>query len=231
MRELSDGEIPVVETGPGRGHRRGIRRQGGRIARLQRHGCVNGGALWQHPHRLRPGGNRGASRDPDPCWAGGASRDRQHEQRAHRDQQQQQRRPPTPTPGGRQSHGRGNSGWRLMSSCLDATCQGFRCSCAGTGVGAVARMKRSSAATTAAASSGEACGATMDRSGRRFTVDEGNERGPPNAAVGRMSCLRETLRSYETRPPQFPHRYASERAGSIVRQPCLSWLYWTTTPC
>jgi len=40
----------------------------------------------------------------------------------------------------------------------------------GAGVGAVSRMKRSSAATTAAASSGEAVGAMISSFGRRLTI-------------------------------------------------------------
>src|SRR5215217_2356212 len=51
-----------------------------------------------------------------------------------------------------------------------ARCHGLRRGSGGTGGGAVSRMKRSRAAATAAASSGDALGATISSLGRRFTT-------------------------------------------------------------
>jgi hypothetical protein len=70
-----------------------------------------------------------------------------------------------------QAHGAGSSGARLTASCSAARCHGFRRGAGGAGRGAVSRMNCSRAATTAAASSGLAVGATMLSFGRRFTVE------------------------------------------------------------
>ena len=59
-------------------------------------------------------------------------------------------------------------GPRSTASSRAASSQALGRSGAAAGVGAVSRMKRSSAATTAAASSGEADGATICSWGRRF---------------------------------------------------------------
>ncbi len=68
-----------------------------------------------------------------------------------------------------QSQGGGSPGARATPSRSAASCHGLRLSSGGAGTGAVSRMNRSSAATTAAASSGDALGATMVSFGRRFT--------------------------------------------------------------
>ena len=70
---------------------------------------------------------------------------------------------------GVEPHGTGSAGWRATPSCSAAVCHGSRCAAAGTGTGAVSRMKRSTAATTAAASSGSTFGAMIEGLGRRFT--------------------------------------------------------------
>jgi hypothetical protein len=70
---------------------------------------------------------------------------------------------------GIQAQGAGSSGALETPSCRAACCHGLRRGAGGAGAGAVWRMKRSSAATTAAASSGEAFGATIVSFGRRFT--------------------------------------------------------------
>lgn len=69
-----------------------------------------------------------------------------------------------------QLQGGGSCGSRATPSYSAACCQGQGRSSGGTVAGAVSRMNRSSAATTAAASSGEAPGATIENFGRRFTV-------------------------------------------------------------
>jgi alanine dehydrogenase len=68
------------------------------------------------------------------------------------------------------SQGKGGADRAEIPSYSAARCQGFCFGAGGTGVGAVTRMNRSSAATTAAASSGEASGATIVSLGRRFTA-------------------------------------------------------------
>ena len=57
---------------------------------------------------------------------------------------------------------------RSTPSSSAVRCHGLGLGSAGAGAGAVSRMKRSSAATTAAASSGEALGATISSCGRRL---------------------------------------------------------------
>ncbi len=67
-----------------------------------------------------------------------------------------------------QTQGAGSPGARLTLSSRAARCHGLGLGAGGAGTGAVSRMNRSSAATTAAASSGEAVGATIVSFGRRF---------------------------------------------------------------
>ena len=67
-----------------------------------------------------------------------------------------------------QTQGAGSSGALLTPSSRAARCHGLGLGAGGAGTGAVSRMNRSSAATTAAASSGEAVGATIVSFGRRF---------------------------------------------------------------
>lgn len=69
-----------------------------------------------------------------------------------------------------QAQGSGGSGCLLTPSCSAASRQGLGRLGGGAGWGAVSRMKRSSAATTAAASSGEAFGATICSWGRRLII-------------------------------------------------------------
>jgi hypothetical protein len=64
----------------------------------------------------------------------------------------------------------GSCGSRLTPSFRAACCQGLRFGGCAAGAGAVSRMNCSSAATTAAASSGEASGATIVSFGRRLTM-------------------------------------------------------------
>ena len=69
------------------------------------------------------------------------------------------------------SHLQSQGSWRGARSTASrraASTHGLGRSGAGAGVGAVSRMKRSSAATTAAASSGDAEGATIFSWGRRL---------------------------------------------------------------
>lgn len=68
-----------------------------------------------------------------------------------------------------QSQGVDSTGARVTASSSAARCHGFRRGAGGAGRGAVSRMNCSSAAITAAASSGVALGATMLSLGRRFT--------------------------------------------------------------
>ena len=63
---------------------------------------------------------------------------------------------------------RAPAGALLTPSWRAARCHGLRAGAGRTGSGAVSRMKRSNAATTAAASSAEAVGATIVSFGRRF---------------------------------------------------------------
>ena len=67
-----------------------------------------------------------------------------------------------------QTQGAGSPGARLTLSSRAARCHGLGLGAGGAGTSAVSRMNRSSAATTAAASSGEAVGATIVSFGRRF---------------------------------------------------------------
>src|SRR5579884_2603936 len=70
---------------------------------------------------------------------------------------------------GDHSQGTGACGSRAIPSYRAASCQALRSGAGGAGRGAVSRINRSSAATTAAASSGDAAGATIVSFGRRFT--------------------------------------------------------------
>ena len=71
------------------------------------------------------------------------------------------------TPG--QIQGSGVEGCLATPSRKAASSQGLRLGGRGAGGGVVSRMNRSTAAITAAASSGEAFGATIVSCGRRFT--------------------------------------------------------------
>ena len=68
------------------------------------------------------------------------------------------------------SQGSGGPDSRAIPSCRAASCQGLRRGGGEAGGGAVERMKCSSAATIAAACTGEAPEATIVSFGRRFTV-------------------------------------------------------------
>jgi hypothetical protein len=76
----------------------------------------------------------------------------------------------------RQPHGSGGSGWRETPSWRASTSHGLRAGASAACGGAVSRMNRSKAATTAAASSGEASGATIWSLGRRLTMGSGYRR-------------------------------------------------------
>ena len=59
----------------------------------------------------------------------------------------------------------------------------------------VARMNRSTAATTAAASSGDAFGATIESCGRRFISSQGYLWAPPKRPAYLISCTSDLLPS------------------------------------
>jgi hypothetical protein len=70
-------------------------------------------------------------------------------------------------------HGNGSAGARATPSWSAARCHASPRAGDATGLGAVSRMNRSIAATTAAASSGEPSGATSVSFGRRFNAPRG----------------------------------------------------------
>ncbi len=174
LGELGDAQIVVVHRRARRRHVARVGGQGRGVSGLERDGGVDHRRSRQRPSRASAGRNDGSAAD---------AHDRAHRalggqgsggNRGETGRQQHNRRGER---GGEtvdnsgvqdQIHGGSSSGWRATPSRRAACCQGSRRWCEGADRGAVSRMNRSRAATTAAASSSEAPGATIESFGRRF---------------------------------------------------------------
>ena len=187
LGELGDAQIVVIQGRAGRRDSVGVRGQRRRIPGLERHGGVDhrgarqrttgararrdgGSAADAHHGADRPAAQRGGRGD------GGEANEEQQNRRDERGGEAVD-----DSRGQAQIHGGSSSGWRATPSRRAACCQGLRCWCEGADRGAVSRMNRSRAATSAAASSSEAPGATIESFGRRFIAS------PKVSSAGRVT--------------------------------------------